>query len=156
MEVKIEVKPRLINANALMEYCRNQKNKTVDCNDIARFPTYPTQETEKDVIINFLKKELQKKTYCRQVMKRQYRELKQKYNAKKDYVHISEIIPYTQSLVIPLLKKHLEEQNQIFCSGKDTKICEEAKFQINMTLAVLEKIIGNEGGNGKEKSHYED
>ena len=81
MEVKIDVKPRLINANALMEYCRNQKDKTVDCNDIARFPTYPTQETEKDVIINFLKKELIKKTYCRQVMKRQYRELKQKYDA---------------------------------------------------------------------------
>lgn len=36
---------------------------------------------KKDTIINFLKKELQKKTYCRQVMKRQYRELKQKYNA---------------------------------------------------------------------------
>lgn len=36
---------------------------------------------ERDVIINFLKKELQKKTYCRQVMKRQYRELKQKYDA---------------------------------------------------------------------------
>ena len=86
MEVKIEVKPRLINANALMEYCRNQKNKTVDCNDIARFPTYPTQESEKDAIINFLKKELQKKTYCRQVMKRQYRELKQKYESmKEDY-----------------------------------------------------------------------
>ena len=81
MEVKIEVKPRLINANALMEYCRNQKSKTVDCNDIARFPTYPTQETDKDIIINFLKKELIKKTYCRQVMKRQYRELKQKYDA---------------------------------------------------------------------------
>lgn len=81
MEVKIEVKPRLINANALMEFCRNQKNKTVDCNDIARFPTYPTQETDKDAIINFLKKELIKKTYCRQVMKRQYRELKQKYDA---------------------------------------------------------------------------
>lgn len=36
---------------------------------------------DRDVIINFLKKELQKKTYCRQVMKRQYRELKQKYDA---------------------------------------------------------------------------
>ena len=36
---------------------------------------------DRDVIINFLRKELQKKTYCRQVMKRQYRELKQKYNA---------------------------------------------------------------------------
>ena len=36
---------------------------------------------EREVIINFLRKELQKKTYCRQVMKRQYRELKQKYDA---------------------------------------------------------------------------
>jgi len=30
---------RLIDADALMEYCQNDVNKTVDCNDIARFPT---------------------------------------------------------------------------------------------------------------------
>ena len=42
------------------------------------------QLVEKDAIINFLKKELIKKTYCRQVMKRQYRELKQKYEALKN------------------------------------------------------------------------
>lgn len=41
---------------------------------------------DRDVIINFLKKELIKKTSYRQVMKRQYRELKQKYDAlKEDY-----------------------------------------------------------------------
>ena len=28
---------RLIDADALMKYCLNQKEKTVDCNDIARF-----------------------------------------------------------------------------------------------------------------------
>ena len=28
----------LIDADALMEYCQNHINKTVDCNDIARFP----------------------------------------------------------------------------------------------------------------------
>ena len=38
------MKPRLINANALIEYCQNQKDKKIDCNDIARFPTYPTTE----------------------------------------------------------------------------------------------------------------
>jgi hypothetical protein len=42
---------------------------------------YEVCEIEKDGIINFLKKELIKKTYCRQVMKKQYRELKQKYEA---------------------------------------------------------------------------
>lgn len=31
--------PRLIDANALMEYCNNMKGKTIDANDIARFPT---------------------------------------------------------------------------------------------------------------------
>lgn len=36
---------------------------------------------EQAVVINFLKKELQKKTSYRQVMKRQYRELKQKYDS---------------------------------------------------------------------------
>lgn len=30
---------RLIDADALMDYCLNQKTMTVDCNDIARFPT---------------------------------------------------------------------------------------------------------------------
>lgn len=30
---------RLIDADALMVYCRNQKSRTIDCNDIARFPT---------------------------------------------------------------------------------------------------------------------
>lgn len=32
------MKQRLIDANALMEYCNNLKNKTIDANDIARFP----------------------------------------------------------------------------------------------------------------------
>ena len=35
------------------------------------------------VIINYLKKELIKKSYCKNVMKKQYRELKQKYEALK-------------------------------------------------------------------------
>lgn len=43
-----------------------------------------SQIESRDAVINFLKKELQKKTYCRQVMKRQYRELKQKYEALKN------------------------------------------------------------------------
>ena len=30
---------RLIDADALMEFARNQKSRSVDCNDIARFPT---------------------------------------------------------------------------------------------------------------------
>ena len=29
---------KLIDADKLMEYCLNQKTKTIDCNDIARFP----------------------------------------------------------------------------------------------------------------------
>lgn len=38
--------PRLINANALMDYCQNQMDRKIDCNDIARFPTYPIKEQE--------------------------------------------------------------------------------------------------------------
>jgi len=30
---------RLINADALIDYCNNQKGKTISANDIARFPT---------------------------------------------------------------------------------------------------------------------
>lgn len=33
------MKQRLIDANALMEYCNNLIDKTIDANDIARFPT---------------------------------------------------------------------------------------------------------------------
>lgn len=36
------------------------------------------------IIIAFLKRELIKKSYCRKVMKDQYRELKQKYEALKE------------------------------------------------------------------------
>lgn len=38
----LQAKPthgRLIDADALMEYCSNQKSKTINNNDIARFPT---------------------------------------------------------------------------------------------------------------------
>ena len=31
--------PRLIDADALLEYARNHVGHTIDCNDIARFPT---------------------------------------------------------------------------------------------------------------------
>lgn len=31
--------PRMIDANALMDYCNNLKDKTIDANDIARFPS---------------------------------------------------------------------------------------------------------------------
>jgi DNA-directed RNA polymerase subunit RPC12/RpoP len=31
---------RLIDADALMNYCNNLKGKTIDANDIARFPTF--------------------------------------------------------------------------------------------------------------------
>ena len=44
---------RLIDANKLMEYCQNQVIKTVDCNDIARFPavlTIPDNPMNGDVI----------------------------------------------------------------------------------------------------------
>ena len=37
---------RLIDADVLMEYCHNQKTKTIDCNDIARFPTIVEAESE--------------------------------------------------------------------------------------------------------------
>lgn len=35
---------RLIDADALMEYCQNDKSKVIDCNDIARFPTIIRRE----------------------------------------------------------------------------------------------------------------
>ena len=44
---------------------------------------HETASFEKNIIINFLKKELIHKTSFRQVMKRQFNELKQKYEAIK-------------------------------------------------------------------------
>ena len=38
---------RLIDANALMDYCNNLKGKTIDANDIARFPTISTERLAK-------------------------------------------------------------------------------------------------------------
>ena len=43
---------------------------------------------EKDIIINFLKKELVHKTAYKNVMKRQYRELREKYDAVKPRVEV--------------------------------------------------------------------
>ena len=50
---------RMIDADALMEYCNNQKDKTIDANDIARFPTIGgwistndrMPEKDKDVLV---------------------------------------------------------------------------------------------------------
>lgn len=41
---------RLIDADALMDYCQNQKSKTISCNDIARFPTaYDVDKVVEDI-----------------------------------------------------------------------------------------------------------
>ena len=37
---------RMVDADALMEYCNNLKDKTIDANDIARFPTAVLKEQE--------------------------------------------------------------------------------------------------------------
>lgn len=39
---------RPIDADALMDYCNNQKGKTIDANDIARFPTIGGWTSVKD------------------------------------------------------------------------------------------------------------
>ena len=39
---------RLIDADALMKYCNNLKGKTIDANDIARFPTAVSWVSVKD------------------------------------------------------------------------------------------------------------
>lgn len=39
---------RLIDADALMDYCNNLKDKTIDANDIARFPTIGGWTSVKD------------------------------------------------------------------------------------------------------------
>ncbi|SET05889.1 hypothetical protein SAMN02910413_1683 [Pseudobutyrivibrio sp. C4] len=36
-----------INLDAIMEYCQNQKDKTISCNDLARFPTADVIERSK-------------------------------------------------------------------------------------------------------------
>lgn len=36
-----------IKLDAIMEYCQNQKDKTINCNDLARFPTADVIERSK-------------------------------------------------------------------------------------------------------------
>lgn len=36
-----------IKLGAIMEYCQNQRDKTISCNDLARFPTADVIEREK-------------------------------------------------------------------------------------------------------------
>ena len=36
-----------IKLDAIMEYCQNQKDKTINCNDLARFPTADVIELSK-------------------------------------------------------------------------------------------------------------
>jgi hypothetical protein len=40
----VDNKKRLIDANALMKYTQNQILRSIDCNDIARFPTVDAVE----------------------------------------------------------------------------------------------------------------
>ena len=42
----------LISRNALMEYCSNQKSKSIDNNDIARFPSAEARPTGKWIKVN--------------------------------------------------------------------------------------------------------
>ena len=61
---------KLIDANALMEYCNNLKDKTIDANDIARFPSAVgwisvkdrLPEDEGDVIVYGVSQRGRKKT----------------------------------------------------------------------------------------------
>ncbi len=63
------------------EECRQAYNAGYNAGEEDNFIRANREINNRDIIINFLKKELLKKSYCRQVMKRQYRELKQKYDA---------------------------------------------------------------------------
>lgn len=64
----------------------------IDGKDMTDVYTLQKEINEKDAIIKFLKKELQHKTSYRQVMKRQYRELKQKYDSLWVKVRQSELV----------------------------------------------------------------
>ena len=54
--MKLATKKQLIDARALMEYARNQKSGTIDCNDIARFPTVDAVEVVRCKDCRFCKK----------------------------------------------------------------------------------------------------
>lgn len=78
---------RLKNENNRLRYelslTRGEKGICLEIDGKNMTDVYTLQKeiNEKDAIIKFLKKELQHKTSYRQVMKRQYRELRQKYDA---------------------------------------------------------------------------
>lgn len=76
-----------INESLIREWIHDIKSNKVADKEIEIFiealVNICKENNDKDVIINFLKKELIHKTSYRNVMKRQYQELKQKYDAIK-------------------------------------------------------------------------
>ena len=82
------------------------------------------EEYEKEIIglnavINFLKKELAKKSFCRQVMKRQYRELRQKYDAVKPRVEVQVELKEHRFAYFDITNWSKEEAEELLKKGRE-------------------------------------
>jgi hypothetical protein len=56
-ETKIDMTMGLIDANALMNFCNNLRDKTIDANDIARFPTVDAEPVKHGRWVDFTPEE---------------------------------------------------------------------------------------------------
>lgn len=74
---------------------------------------------ELKAVITFLKKELARKSYCRQVMKKQYRELRQKYDAVKPRVEVQVDIKKHEFAYFDITNWSKEEAEELLKKWKE-------------------------------------
>ena len=77
---------------------------------------------EKDIIINFLKKELIHKTAYKNVMKRQYRELREKYETVKPRVKFQFDIKLHQFAWFDITEWSQEEVDELTAKWKEIEL----------------------------------
>ena len=113
-----------IKLDAIMEYCQNQKDKTISCNDLARFPTA-------DVI----------ERYEYEYLKKENRELAIKYdNAMNMVINEQENVTRLRSKIDKAKKQITDSMNEHLASD-GTPIDEYAYCYLN-ALEILEENIG--------------
>lgn len=77
---------------------------------------------EKDIIINFLKKELIHKTAYKNVMKRQYRELREKYDAVKPRVEYQRDLKLHKFAWFDITEWSQEEADELTAKWKEIEL----------------------------------
>lgn len=87
-KVGVEIRPTYEKVEGYPGFYKDKLKAAFNAGSLQNVDDCNKKLKEKDVIINFLKKELVHKTAYKNVMKRQYRELREKYEAVKPRVEV--------------------------------------------------------------------